>query len=176
MIREWHSVDEKPHSPTYSWSALVQNTQAPSLWLGLRMGPPQPRKHPQTSLQPPYSGLKPQPILCPCFLLWPQPGFSETALKRYISRGKLCLGSQRWKKTILGALLRKDYGYKKGKAFQMKNQNNLKIRWHQKMAVCSTSWASWNGKARLLPIHIHALCFSSWLTSASYFSFSLTLF
>lgn len=40
--------------------------------------------------------------------------------------------------TTLGALLRrKDYGHKEGKAFQIKNQNNLKIKWLQKMAVCS---------------------------------------
>lgn len=28
---------------------------------------------------------------------------------------------------------RKEYGYKEGKAFHIKNQNNLKMKWHQKM-------------------------------------------
>lgn len=31
----------------------------------------------------------------------------------------------------------KDYGYKKWKTFQVKNQSHLVLKWRQKMAVCS---------------------------------------
>lgn len=116
--------------------------RAHSSWLGLRIGLPQPGKHPQPSLQP----LKPQPILCPCFLLWPQPGFSEIALKRCISLGEVMLGGPKDKRKQHWGLLRKNCGHKEGKAFQIKNQTNLKIKWLQKMAVCSIFWASEVGK------------------------------
>lgn len=43
----------------------------------------------------------------------------------------------------------KDYGCKEGKTPEIKNLNNLKIKWHLKMALRSIPLSKWNRKARL---------------------------
>lgn len=136
----------------------------PSVWLGLRMGPPvfhthapQPRKHPQTSLQPQgiKAAFKPQFILCPLlFALAFTISWStlETALGKSLENDTW--EPRGWKETILGALVRiRDY-IRNGKHFKSRIKETWKLngtrRWQSTPYPEQVRWESWT------VAHIHS--------------------